>query len=56
MRIKSCSLINSGTFISYPFSNLAGLVTLVAVSPRAPGSVSKISTSTKLGKLISIGR
>ena len=32
-----------------PDSTLAGLLALVAVSPRTPGSHSKISMTTKLG-------
>ena len=39
-RIQSPSLINSGTATLPPVETLAGLVTLVAVSPRTPGSVS----------------
>ena len=42
---------NRGTRISAPVSRVAGLVTFVAVSPLKPGSVSVISSSTKLGGL-----
>ena len=38
-----------GTLISAPVSTVAGLVTLVAVSPLKPGSVLVISRVTKLG-------
>ncbi len=40
-RIHSPSLMNSGTPMLAPVDTLAGLVTFVAVSPRAPGSVSR---------------
>ena len=47
--MRSPSLMKMGTLISAPVSRVAGLVTLVAVSPRTPGSVSVTSSSTKLG-------
>ena len=43
------SLMNRGTFTSAPVSTVAGLVTLVAVLPAKPGSVSVTTRSTKLG-------
>ena len=38
--MKSPGEINRGTFISIPFSKIAGLKVFVAVSPFNPGSVS----------------
>ena len=45
----SPSLRNSGTFTTAPVSSLAGLEPPVTVSPRAPGSVSTIFSSAKIG-------
>ena len=47
--IFSPSLMNSGTLISAPVSTVAGLVTLVAVSPLTPGSALVTVSSTKFG-------
>src|SRR6266851_6915431 len=49
MRILSPGLINKGTFTTAPVSRVAGLVTLVAVSPRTPGSALTTSSSRKFG-------
>ena len=46
MRIVSPLLMNRGTPTSYPLASFAGFRTFVAVSPRAPGSVSAITFST----------
>ena len=46
--MKSPGEINRGTFISIPFSKIAGLKVFVAVSPFNPGSVSFTEISTKL--------
>ena len=46
--MKSPGEINRGTFISIPFSKIAGLKVFVAVSPFKPGSVSFTEISTKL--------
>lgn len=49
IRRRSPSLIKIGTLITAPVSRVAGFVTLVAVSPRTPGSVSVTFSSTKVG-------
>src|SRR5687768_12758589 len=53
--IHSPSLTNSGTATVAPVLILAGLVTLVAVSPRAPGSVSVILATMWGGREIETG-
>ena len=42
-------LMNSGTWISWPVSSVAGLVPPVALSPARPGSVYLICSSTDAG-------
>src|SRR5690606_17506789 len=48
-RITSPCSTNSGTRTTAPVASLAGLTPPLAVSPRTPGSVSTISSSTKFG-------
>src|SRR3990167_8924733 len=47
--MQSPSLRNKGTRTTAPVSNLAALLPPAAVSPRTPGSVSTIFSTTKLG-------
>src|SRR3954451_392797 len=54
-RIVSPWFTNSGTLTTRPVSVLAGLVPPLAVSPRKPGSVSTISSSTLIGGSTSTG-
>jgi hypothetical protein len=42
-------LMNSGTWISWPVSRVAGLVRPVALSPARPGSVNVTTSSTEAG-------
>src|ERR1017187_2496146 len=46
-RMVSPGLMKMGTATSMPVSTLAGLVTLVAVSPRIPGGASRTLRSTE---------
>src|SRR5579884_1696367 len=49
MRILSPGFTNRGTLTTAPVSSVAGFVTLLAVSPRTPGSALSTVSSTKLG-------
>src|SRR5215470_2080463 len=51
----SPSLRNSGTWTTAPVSSVAGLVPPWAVSPRTPGSVRAIASSTKFGSSTAAG-
>ena len=50
--ITSPMLINIGTDISNPFSNVAGFPDVVVVFPANPGSVYVTSNSTEIGNSI----
>src|SRR6266702_2395244 len=49
MRILSPGFTKRGTLTMAPVSSVAGLVTLLAVSPRTPGSALITSSSRKFG-------
>src|SRR5262245_22776122 len=51
----SPSLRNSGTCTTEPVSRVAGFVPPCAVSPRTPGSVLTIASSTKFGSSTAVG-
>src|SRR2546425_9549679 len=51
----SPSLRNNGTLTTAPVSRVAGFVPPWAVSPRTPGSVLAIASSTKLGSSTAVG-
>src|SRR5262249_13068269 len=51
----SPSLRNNGTWTTAPVSSVAGLVPPWAVSPRTPGSVRAIASSTKFGSSTAAG-
>src|SRR5262249_40039607 len=51
----SPSFRNSGTWTTAPVSSVAGFVPPWAVSPRTPGSVRAMTSSTKLGRSTATG-